>query len=421
MKNIKNIPTPLIVAAILVALLALLPLAFPYGWVKPKVEVGIGKLIHGKVEIGDINFSYSPAPVFTLERVQINSADDAVINRVVIPMSARNLLSFGNRFYGVILDGVTLSRKFAMRLPEQFAPEGKPDIRVDNVKLENVTVKLDKTTLGPITGLLEFKEDGRADKLTIPSDDGKMMLEIQPAKPGSFKVIFSAKDWALPFGHPVQFDYVNLIGTSDSEVLQVSDISAGLYNGVITGNAELRWGDTLTLGGAFKAKNLRAESLISVFSPITRATGILSGEGQFRYEATQHTQLFQTPQLQAQFLIQNGMLHNIDLISPLKSPPQETVRHGGQTNYDTLSGQISLRDGIVNMSRVRLNSGKFQADGELSIRQGQLSGGAAATLSAGAIQVSNRVNLLGTLAAPGLRAGGAWRPRSEETAVKSVW
>lgn len=415
----RRIPTPLLIAFILAALIAIAPLVFPYSMIQPKLENKISQIAHGKVVIGAIRFGYTPAPAFFLDQVQID-AGEASIGKIRIPITARNLLSFGKQLRDITLEDATFSRQFAIGLPQRLTPGVGEHLRIDQMNLENVSVKLEQGLVGPTSGILDFKEDGQVENLTVNSADGKLQLQIQPAEPESFNLQFSAKNWKLPFGYPLDFEYINITGKSNRNVLQITDIRAGLYNGLIAGNGQLIWEDKLKLSGQFNARNIRAEQLIAVFSPVTRASGLLAGEGTFRAEAVQYPDLLKTPQLQGKFTIRDGMLHNIDLITPLKSPSQETVRHGGQTNFNTLSGAIAIQGNAVNLRSLHLESGKFRADGDLSIRDNRISGGAAANLSAGNITVSNRISLTGTLAAPELRSGGAWRPRSEETEVQQV-
>lgn len=416
----KRIPTPLIVAALLAALIALIPLVFPYSLIQARLETRFSRIVHGKVEIGKIHFSYTPLPAFMLDKVKIDSPDEAFIERISIPFTPRNLLNFGRELHEVSLDGATFSRGFMLGLPARLTPDNTKRTRIDQIKFENASLKLAQGMLGPVAGFFDFHPDGRLEKLSIHSPDSKLLLEIQPAEASTFNVQFSAKNWKLPFGHPVEFEYINMTGKANTDALLITDIHAGIYNGLVTGNGQLQWADRWKLSGKIFARSIRAEQLVSVFSPVTRTTGILGGDGTFAYEADNYLHAFDAPRLAGRFSIQDGMLHNIDLITPLKSPSQEVIRNGGQTNFNVLSGSISVQPDTISLHNLHLESGKFRANGDLLLRGGKLTGGAAATLNAGTIIVSNQISLTGTLAAPELRSGGAWRPRSEETAVKAI-
>ncbi len=411
----KHISTRMITLILLTISTGVLPLVFPYDLIKGKLEARLGQTLRGKVEIGKISFSYQPSPAFLLDQVIIDSADAASIKLITIPVTPRNLLSFGRTLHDVALSEPVFSRSFALTLPERLAQQ-TPTTRLDKLTLSNASARLEQGTLGPFSAELDFKENGQIETLTVHSPDIKVQLQIQPATPGNFTVHFSAKHWQLPFAHPVNFEYINLAGQANREALQITDIRAGLYNGLVTGNGQLRWNGRWQLSGQIQAKNIHAEPLITVFSPITRATGILHGNGSFRFHADHYAKLFDSPQLQAHITIADGMVHNLDLITPLKSPTPDRVYHGGQTSFNLLRGTLGIQGKSVNLRGIRLDAGKFLAAGELSVHEGRLSGGATTTLSAGSVAASNQVSLSGTLAAPELRSGGTWRPRPSEDA-----
>lgn len=407
----KNVSTRIIIAALFVLIAGLLPLVFPYNLLKPNLESRLGQTLHGKVEIGKIHFSFLPKPAFRLEQVTIDSADAAQIRQVVIPTTLRNLLGFGRALHEVKLVEPVFSRRFALGLSDRLASESP--LRLGKLALENIVIRTEQGALGPFTAEIAFKADHRLDTVTAHLAGGKAELQIQPAGPGNFTVIFSAKNWQLPIAHPVNFEYINMTGQANSERLQITDIRAGLYNGLVTGNGQLLWNGRWQLGGQLQARNIRAEPLIAVFSPVTRATGLLQGEGSFRFNADHYARLFDTPQLQGRFTLVDGLLHNIDLITPLKSSSPEIVRHGGQTSFNLLRGALAVQGKAVSLRAVHLDAGKFRANGDLSVRDGKLSGGAISTLNAGSMTASNQVTLSGTLDSPELRSGGAWRPSSE--------
>lgn len=416
----KHIPTPLIVAAILLVLLAALPLAFPYSLIQDRIENGLSRIVHGKASIGSIQFEYAPLPEFSLNHVSIDGEEQANISRIVIPLSVRNLVNLGKELYGIRVENAIFSQKFALGLTNRLTPDSSKQVRIQHIGLSDASIKLERGQLGPASAAIDLLPDGSLEKLSVQSPDNKLLLEIHPAPNNTFKVLFSAKNWSLPFGHPVEFEYINLLGTANQDGIQINDIRAGLYNGLVTGTGQLFWSDPWTLSGQVSAKNIRAEPLLQVFSPVTRATGILNGDATFGYEAMSYTDLFNNPTLSGRFVLNNGMLHNMDLITPLKSPSQEIIRHGGQTNFNLLNGSFEAAQDWVSLNKLHLESGKFRADGNLQIRNGKLSGNTSATLNAGAILASNTMSISGSLAAPEIRSSGAVRPRSEETAVRPI-
>lgn len=412
----KRLPRPLAIAIILIALVALTPLVLPYSLLQPRLATHLTQRLGSKVEIDDIGFSYLPTPAFSLKQVVIESPEAARVGSIEIPLSLHNVLFLGRELRGIRIRDAVLSRRFAVALPERIASQADM-ARLGELQLENIRLKMEPGEAGPFSGTVEFDPDGRIGQLTLPSPDGKLTLTIQPAEPGAFAVQFAARNWQLPFAWPIEFDYVNLTGKATGKALQITDIHVGLYQGVVTGAATLEWGRHWKLDGRIQAKNLHAEPLVALFSPATRVSGLLEGEGHFAYEADGYATLFDHPALQGHFTAREGLLHNIDLITPMKSQTAEAVHRGGQTRFDTLRGAFSLQNGTFSLRQLQLDTGKFRASGELAIRRDGISGEAVSTLNAGLLTATSRFHLDGNLNAPELHSGSAWRPESPAAAT----
>lgn len=412
MKKLSLQSAILIVSALMILLL---PIFFPLTPLRSPIESRLGSSLRGKVQIESVRLDYFPAPAITLNQLSIDSTQEASIDQVRIPISLRNLLSFGLALHDVHLSGVRLSQRFALSLPERLSADSY-SLHLDRLLLDDLSIQLENARIGPLRAQLEFKEDGRIEGLDITFSDGKAQLHIQPIDTENYGIRFSAQHWALPFAYPVNFEHLSISGQASRRGLQISDIHGGLYNGLLSGSAELVWGDNWLLTGQIQARNLDAEALISVFSPVTRASGTLQGEGRFRFRAPDYRTLFDNPLLQGRFTIADGIVYNLDLTSPLKTSIPQTLAHGGQTRFDRLSGVLGMERGTVRLQRLQLEAGKFSAQGDLTVQAaGRIFGGTRVELGAGDIAASNQLTLSGTLAAPILQTGGAWRPSREET------
>ncbi|MGL6040892.1 MAG: hypothetical protein ACRC01_06805, partial [Deefgea sp.] len=324
-----------------------------------------------------------------------------------------NLLNFGQSIRDVVVRNAEFSRAFALDLPNRIKSDTSNGVKIDRLNLERASVKLEASSVGPIDGELHFNPDGSIGDLVIRADQGRAEIQVQPATAGQFKVQFNAKGWELPFGHPVKFDFLKLMGTANSEGLQISDIRGDIYGGIVTGSAQLSWGEEWILTGQIFSKSLNVEPLITVFSPVTRSTGRMNSDVTFKYQSASYNQLFKQPQIQGRFIIQDGTLHNFDLITPLKSQSPTVLRRGGQTNFSTLAGGITINSNSIKLHSLILESGKLRSRGNVVIQNGKISGSAASQLAAGAVMVSNNLNITGMLSAPELRSEGSNRPQSE--------
>ena len=410
MPNPKNL---LIGSVIAVGIVAAVPLIFPYDAFKSELESKLATFNTGKTTIAKIDFSYQPAPVFTLHKVVIDTPQTASIGEVIIPVTSYNILNFGKSLRDVVVRNAEFSRAFALDLPNRVKSDAANGVKIDRLKLERASVRLESSTVGPIDGELHFNPDGSIGDLLISADQGRAQIQVQPAATGEFKVQFNAKGWELPFAYPVKFDFLKLMGTANAEGLQIPDIRGDIYGGIVTGSAQLSWGQEWVLTGQIFSKTLNIEPLITIFSPVTRSTGRMNSDVTFKYQSATYSALFNQPQIQGRFIIQDGTLHNFDLITPLKSQSPTVLRRGGQTNFSTLAGGISINPKYIQLHSLILESGKLRARGDVKIQDGKISGSATSQLAAGAVAASNKLNITGLLSAPELRSEGSSRPQSE--------
>ncbi len=404
----------LIGSTILLSIAASLPLIMPYATFKNSLETKLSQMNGGKTQIAQIEFSYQPTPVFILRDVVIERPETAKIAEIIIPVTSYNVLNWGQSMRNVLIRNAVLSRSFAFDLPNRIKTDQHNGFKIDRLALENVSIKLDRRTVGPIDGELRFNANGNIEDLVIRGDQNRVEIQVQPTEPGQFKVQFNARNWELPLGQPVKFEFLKLIGTADADGWSISDIRADLYGGLVTGSAQLNWQSNWQLTGHIFAKNIAVEPLMRLYSPITRSTGRMNADARFKYQGATEQQLFKQAQIQGRFLIQDGTLHNFDLITPLKSQNPTTLRRGGQTSFSSLSGGIAINDNTVMLHNLILQSGKFQARGDLRISQQKMSGSINTQLAAGAMMANNQLSISGQLAAPELHSRGALRPNHEE-------
>ncbi|SFN30736.1 AsmA-like C-terminal region [Formivibrio citricus] len=401
----------LLVLAALAGLIASAPLALPYQRLIPDLQSQLGQRLHSKITIGQIDFSYLPRPAFTLKQVRIENREIATIGTITIPASLRLLLSAGRDLDEIQARNISLPPHFALALPGIFSTTGSNDFRIRKVRLANASLVWKQESLGPADAMLDFKPDGTIDNLTLESADGHAVLQIRPTnRTGNFDVLFNAKDWKPPFNPGIKFDAIRLEGLASADSLRITEARASLYDGALTGNARLDWHQRPTLTGQISARGIKAEPLLSLFSPETRVSGQLAGDGIFRYESATIKTLLDAPRLQGNFILNEGMIHNLDLASALKSTDAGPRRQGGQTSFSLFSGNIRVQGRDVSLRNLKLEAGKFRAQGEATIRAGKLAGGATLTLASGNILAGGHVTFGGTLAAPELQSGGTWRP-----------
>ncbi|TJZ73350.1 AsmA-like C-terminal region-containing protein [Chitiniphilus eburneus] len=402
----------------LLLILILLALALPFLvpvnlFAQPVLDLG-KRITHGQFDVQNVRIEYYPAPALVLENVTL-AKEGASIERLHVPATFKNVMAWGESLQGLRIEGGRFSPEFASHLQERLKPEpGTP--RLAGLVLERCSLVRGKEEIGPVNGELRFGSAGELTELFITDSSGQLELQVQPSAPGQFAVQLSATGWTLPLGYPAKFDFLRLKGTASEQGIDIAELRGDLYGGVVTGSAKLAWQQGWQLSGDVRGSGIQAEPFTKVFNNNTYATGRLESEARFVFQGTDYHDLFDHPGVDATVLVRDGLLHNFDLVTPLKSSTPVTYSRGGQTRFDAASAKVAIRDKLVQFSGVKIDGGKFSATGYLTVREGaKLDGAVQARLSSGPISVSNQIRVAGQLSTPEFRTGAAYRPRQEET------
>jgi uncharacterized protein involved in outer membrane biogenesis len=158
--------------------------------------------------------------------------------------------------------------------------------------------------------------------------------------------------------------------------LDITDLKSRLYGGEATGQARMEQGRQSRLAGDFSLKGVDIGSLSKAVAPrpVQTMTGRLAASGRFTALAPTPGALADALQLDGKFSVANGVLHNFDFASAVKSAFTGKVK-GGETRFDDLHGDIALRGRNVQVRNLVISSGILAAKGRVDVSAGgQLSG-----------------------------------------------
>lgn len=408
MAALKKLLTYLIVV---LAILAVVPLVIPYDHFKPRIEKAMHDRLQSDVAIESISFSYSPKPQLVLANITLGQHGEGTVGQATIPLTLRNLLYINHELTDIMLSTVQLRQDFAISLPSRLRPNpGHRDLQFATLKFENANVILHKGAFGPMFGNVKFKDDGTIKEINIADKDDRAEINIRPQN-DKFALDFAAKNWTLPGAYEARFDQLVLRGVADQNGIDIDEVNGLIFGAAAVGQAQLSWQDGWKLSGTLETKSMQAEPLCGLVSENTRATGRLAATAKFQFAAADYENLFKQPNISANVIINDGELHNLDLIEPLKSQDPTRLRRGGQTRFDTLSGVFTTDGTTASITNINLNGGKFTTTGSLAIDANhQLSGHLNTRLSSGPIVVDAPLTVSGTLNSPELRTGGAYKP-----------
>src|SRR5262249_20443185 len=151
-----------------------------------------------------------------------------------------------------------------------------------------------------------------------------------------------------------------LKGSATARSLSVAEWEGKLFNGLLSGNAEVRWGNTWNVDGVITARDINA----AVFAPALLSDGRVEGTGKFSLSGADPAKLAGNGRFEGNFTIASGTLGSFDLVKAVQNSGRTW---GGQTQFTDLNGQGSYDRGNVALRGVTLGAGQVNAGATVDI------------------------------------------------------
>lgn len=167
------------------------------------------------------------------------------------------------------------------------------------------------------------------------------------------------------------FKGANLALHRHADAARVWDLSANLAGGNIKGPVEFSApasaADKLILKGQLITRGVDLRQLGT-----GRLTGLLDATSSFNAKAGSVGGLAESLQTQSSFNVRHALVQGIDLAKAVRSVGQS---RGGQTELDTLSGQVATRGANVALNNMLARSGGLTASGNATVSANRALGG----------------------------------------------
>lgn len=397
MKVVKGL---LIVVALLLATAIAVPLFIPLSTYIPQIEKIIAEKTSEPARIQSLKAAALPLPHVTAEGITIGKKPDIRIQAVTVTPDLSSLLSPVKVINGIEFVGVTITQDALGKMSGWTKSEGAAlQVRVENVRLRDVRLEINKRMIGPLEAEVSLSADGQIEKAVVASADGKMHVAADAVK-DKFFLRATAKDWSLPVGPAIKFDQFNAKGELSKTDLVIQDLQGSLYGGTVNGFSHLSWKDGWRLKGKLNTRQAELQSLALLVNPEVKVSGKLSAMSQFSSRAPTAGQLGDAMRAEASFNIEHGVLYNFDIAEAAKSVVKGGTK-GGQTRFDEFSGRMLLDGSGYHFKDLVISSGVLAANGNLDIsRKKQLAGRVNAEVKAGVSLVSVPLVVSGTLQDP---------------------
>ena len=342
------------------------------------------------VKIGSARLSVLTGVELKLENVSVGSA--AKIR------SARGALEFGSLFGArkafsrIELEGVQIAQS-------QLGDALLGKVSGENFRVARVVVKqvaLDgPLKLPPLDVDATVAGDGTLQSVKLTGGD-KIVATLSP-KGSDIGFEISAGSFAPPFVPALSLSEFSMKGSANRSGVTSSEFDGRVFDGVLSGSARVRWGDSWTVEGEVKARNLK----MAVFAPTLVSDGRVDGRAAYSMSGGAPESLYERAHLQGEFKVDKGVLGSFDVARALQTGGAQS---SGRTIFNEMSGQGVYDKGAMQFTNVVISAGALNAGASLNIdANGNLSGRIVADLKTANQKQSATLNISGKVQDPVIR------------------
>ena len=401
----KWLKRSLIALVLLLAIAAAVPFFVTLDDYIPRIEKEVSAKLKEPVTIKSIKFGTLPLPHIAVDGITVGKTGDIKLGKVTVTPDLFSLFSATKVIKSIELKSLVLTQKAIDKIPawskadDAKAAAQPPFARIESIRLDDVLVKLDKTSFGPFDARVSLNSKGEPVDALITTQDGKLKASVKPDK-SNYLIEASAKAWKSPVGPPIVFDELIIKGVATLNGANFSQISAKLYGGTVNGKATAAWQKGLQVKGNFDINQVELKSLVPLVSPGTNMSGKLNAKPVFSASAADANQLLNALHLETPFAVQNGILHGIDIQKAATSLIKQGAT-GGETHFEQLSGHLVRDRAAHQFTQLKISSGALAADGNVIISPRQeLSGRINAQVKAVGTSANIPLNVAGTVHSP---------------------
>jgi uncharacterized protein involved in outer membrane biogenesis len=403
------------IVLVLLLALAAIPFFLSLDDYIPRIEQEVSARIKEPVKIGSLRAGGLPLPHMTVRGITVGKSEDVKVGRVTVTPDLWSLASATKVIRSIEIEGLVLTQKAVDRIPTWIPPAPEPGatvepaaVRVKSIKLDDVLIKLQKTTFGPFDARLNLAPNGNLVDASLVGRDGKLKAHIKPDG-GNYLIDAHAKSWAPPVGPALHFDELTVKGVATASEANLNDIRARLYGGSVAGKVTGTWKKGFQLKGGADVHELEIAPVLKALGRPASLSGKLTARPvTFSASAARADQLVNALRLETPFNVQNGVLHKVDIQKAATSLVSRDGGKGGQTRFDKLSGHLAMDRGARRLTRLDVVSGSLSGDGNVTISpKDELSGRITAKVKATSVgSAAVPLNVSGTLDSPMLLPTG---------------
>ncbi len=399
MKWLKHLASTVFVV---VALAIILPLAIPLDSYLPEIEKLASAQLREPVRVGGLRAALLPLPHVHLKKISIGKNADVRIASCNINLNVYSLFDPAKMVNSVTLKDIVITTPALAKLPAWLTlGSGAQAVQLKKIRLDNLILVLQKISLGPFDGSVQFTPQNDFKNALFASQDGKLRLVLTPRQK-NYRLEISARQWQPLLGPKFLFDTLSVSALLTQTGLRAQAIQGELYGGQISGTSDMDWDKDWRLSGTLTTQGMQMQPLIALFGSKRNMSGSLDADATYSMRGADAAQLFDDPRINAKFRIQKGVLYKMDLAKAAQTLAKEGV-HGGETRFDEFTGNLEVTNKEYRFKDLKITSGLLNGKGNVDIKPDkQLDGRVKIAVKVGITLVEVPLDVAGTVDDPTL-------------------
>ena len=382
----------LLTAVVLLAAAIAVPFLVPLAHFIPGLERIAAATLEQPVAIEDLHLHLVPVPKLVASGIRVGRRADVTVGELEIVPELASLLS-GPPTVALIRATRVELKESVLRAGrrQRHGQHGEP-LNVRRVVLHDVLLHHPNLKIPRFDADVELSDGLRLARALLESRDGSMRLRVRPG--GHFS--FTAKNWTLPVGAPLQFEMVELQGRVQGDEIDLPSVEGQIYGGKIAGSLRGTWGKQWAMSGNASLAGVDLVPVQQALGKPAKLSGKLKAQAEF---ATQPGGTV----LQGPFEVLGGAYQGVDLAKAGDITGQAMAEDA--TPFEELTGKVEIRDGQVRLNDLCVRSPKMVAGGTVEISPQQaLSGKLDVSVAKTGGVVGVPVSLGGTTSQPSVTA-----------------
>ncbi len=353
-------------------------------------EKAVAEMFGVPVKVGSTRLGVFAGPQWLMNDVTVGTDVQTVkIARVRLGMSWLGVFGAPLRFESIHLEAPRLPAAMALKLLGSAADGTQ--LKAGEIRVNGLTFDADQKNL-PALDIHATFNDGRLTKISGQGESpetGKLSMSMD--RQDQWRLTLNATQVRWLVG-PLPLVEVTLKGAVTADGMQITEFSAALPTGDLSGSGKLSWQGGWRATTKLEGKRIDAAKL----APAWFQDGSIDGNALLLAESSQLGDLFSRPRLSGSFSIGRGLLTGVDLDKTLQDRGM-----GEQYRFESLSGEFSTEPGRIDLADLKLAAPGLKATGSLSFDANRnASGRLLVETTSQTVRRSVRLSLSGSLAAP---------------------